>query len=70
VSIPFERFDRPEEEGIVVWGLTSDSQSGVGCPLNYVKTKIALGGLSAGQVVAVLLDEKARNVPEVFDRPW
>lgn len=38
---------------------------GVVCPLNYVKTKIALGRLSAGQVVAVLLDEKgARNVPD------
>jgi sulfite reductase (ferredoxin) len=38
---------------------------GVVCPLNYVKTKMALGKLKAGQVLAVLLDEKgAQNVPE------
>jgi sulfite reductase (ferredoxin) len=38
---------------------------GMACPLNYVKTKMALGKLSAGQVLAVLLDETgARNVPD------
>ena len=38
---------------------------GVLCPLNYVKTKMALGKLKAGQVLAVLLDEKgAQNVPD------
>jgi len=37
---------------------------GVVCPLNYVKTKMALGKLNAGQVLAVLLDEKgSQNVP-------
>ena len=38
---------------------------GVVCPLNYVKTKMALGQIHAGQVLSVLLDEAgARNVPE------
>lgn len=38
---------------------------GVVCPLNYVKTKMALTPLKPGQTLAVLLDEAgARNVPE------
>jgi sulfite reductase (ferredoxin) len=38
---------------------------GIVCPLNYVKTKMALGKLRAGQVLAVLLDEEgAQNVPD------
>ncbi len=37
---------------------------GVVCPLNYVKTKLALEQMGAGQVLSVLLDEEgARNVP-------
>jgi sulfite reductase (ferredoxin) len=37
---------------------------GVACPLNYVKTKIALQKLKSGQTLAVLLDEEgAKNVP-------
>lgn len=37
---------------------------GVSCPLNYMKTKMALGRLQTGQVLAVLLDgEGAKNVP-------
>ena len=43
--------------------LTQDLR-GVVCPLNYVRTKQALGNLGAGQVLAVLLDEKgSQNVP-------
>ncbi|XHR30235.1 MAG: sulfurtransferase TusA family protein [Chthoniobacteraceae bacterium] len=38
---------------------------GIVCPLNYVKTKMALGTIKSGQVLSVLLDEAgARNVPE------
>ncbi len=38
---------------------------GVVCPLNYVKTRMALEKLKPGQVLAVLLDDDgARNVPE------
>ena len=38
---------------------------GVVCPLNYVKTKLALGQIEPGQTLLVLLDEEgARNVPE------
>ena len=38
---------------------------GVVCPLNYVKTKMALGTIRPGQVLQVLLDEQgAKNVPE------
>lgn len=37
---------------------------GVACPLNYVKTKLALEAMEAGQVLAVLLnDEGAKNCP-------
>jgi sulfite reductase (ferredoxin) len=37
---------------------------GVVCPLNYVKTKLALEKLSTGQILAVMLDEAgSRNVP-------
>lgn len=37
---------------------------GVVCPLNYVKTKLALEELKEGQTLAILLDEEgARNVP-------
>lgn len=38
---------------------------GVACPLNYVKTKLALDQIASGQVLAVLLDDEgARNVPD------
>ena len=38
---------------------------GVACPLNYVKTKLALDQMAEGQVLSVLLDEEgAHNVPE------
>lgn len=38
---------------------------GVVCPLNYVKTKMALAKLKDGQELTVLLDEQgAKNVPE------
>ncbi|MBI5481979.1 MAG: sulfurtransferase TusA family protein [Deltaproteobacteria bacterium] len=37
---------------------------GVVCPLNYVKTRLALAPLHAGQVLAVVLDQQgAKNVP-------
>ena len=38
---------------------------GVVCPLNYVKTKLALGQIKVGQILEVLLDDEgAKNVPE------
>jgi sulfite reductase (ferredoxin) len=38
---------------------------GVVCPLNYVKTKLALEQMEGGQVLEVLLDDEgAKNVPE------
>jgi len=41
----------------------------VGCPLNYVKTTLALEQMSPGEVLAVLLnDEGARNVPHSAER--
>ncbi len=38
---------------------------GTPCPINFVKTKLALEGLAAGQVLEVILDlgEPSRNVP-------
>jgi len=39
--------------------------SGVVCPLNYVKTKMALAGMKPGDVLSVLLSENgAQNVPQ------
>ncbi|MFH1542645.1 MAG: sulfurtransferase TusA family protein [bacterium] len=39
--------------------------TGVACPINYVKTKLALEALAAGQILAILLDdgEPIVNVP-------
>jgi sulfite reductase (ferredoxin) len=38
---------------------------GVVCPLNYVKTKLALEQMEGGQVLEILLDDEgAKNVPE------
>ncbi|MHB8873389.1 MAG: sulfurtransferase TusA family protein [Myxococcaceae bacterium] len=44
--------------------LTLDLKGQV-CPMTYVRTKLALDGLSSGQVLEVLLlgEEPARNVP-------
>jgi sulfite reductase (ferredoxin) len=37
---------------------------GVACPLNYVKTKLVLETMEAGQILGILLDEEgAGNVP-------
>ena len=38
---------------------------GVSCPVNYVKTKLALEDLEAGQILEVILDkgEPMMNVP-------
>ncbi len=42
---------------------------GVVCPLNYVKTRMALGKIARGKLLLVLLDEAgARNVPESVAR--
>ena len=42
---------------------------GVVCPLNYVKTKMALAPLKVGQTLSVLLDEQGgRNVPESAEK--
>jgi sulfite reductase (ferredoxin) len=42
---------------------------GVACPLNYVKTRVALERLSAGEALEVWLDtgEPAENVPRSCD---
>ncbi len=39
---------------------------GVICPYNFVKTKLKLEGMEAGQVLAVILDDgdPIRNVPQ------
>lgn len=38
---------------------------GVSCPLNYVKTKLKLEAMAAGQILEILLDdgESILNVP-------
>jgi sulfite reductase (ferredoxin) len=43
---------------------------GVGCPMNLVKTKVALSTLQAGQILELILDNGApiRNVPEAASR--
>ena len=42
---------------------------GVGCPLNYVKTRVALERLAAGEALEVWLDhgEPEENVPRSCD---
>ena len=42
---------------------------GVVCPLNYVKTKMLLDGMTSGSVLSVALDEAgARNVPASVEK--
>ena len=42
---------------------------GVTCPLNYVKTKLLLGQMGAGQILSVLFDQAgARSVPESAEK--
>jgi [CysO sulfur-carrier protein]-S-L-cysteine hydrolase len=43
---------------------------GVGCPMNLVKTKVALSGMQSGQLLELILDNGApiRNVPEAARR--
>jgi TusA-related sulfurtransferase len=43
---------------------------GVGCPMNLVKTKVALSGIQSGQLLELILDNGApiRNVPEAARR--
>lgn len=38
---------------------------GVSCPMNFVKTKVALDGIGAGEILEVILDEgdAILNVP-------
>ncbi len=64
-SIP-EPKNQPTQPSIS-GGITIDSIKdfrGVVCPLNYVKTKIALEQIKGGQILSVLLDEEgAKNVP-------
>jgi len=53
----------PASAGVPVAG--SHDFRGVVCPLNYVRTKLALGQVEPGEAVLVLLDEEgAKNVPE------
>jgi sulfite reductase (ferredoxin) len=43
---------------------TTEDYRGVACPLNYVKAKLALEAMEAGQVLALLVGaEGAQNVP-------
>jgi sulfite reductase (ferredoxin) len=53
-------------------GATIERQAdfrGVVCPLNYVKTKMLLGQMKAGETLAVLLDEPGtRNVPQSVEK--
>jgi len=54
-----------EPAGAEVAADTSKDFRGVACPLNYVKTKLALEQMSGGEVLSILLDEQgARNVPD------
>jgi len=41
---------------------------GVKCPINYVRTKLALEELSIGQVIEVIVDEgePSRHVPQAI----
>ncbi len=72
-SLRFERVvepvaPEPEPEATGDTEIEFDREAdfcGVTCPLNYVKTKLVLGQMAKGQVLAVLVDsEGSRNVPE------
>lgn len=43
---------------------------GVSCPMNLVKTMVALSGIETGQLLELILDDGApiRNVPEAARR--
>ena len=53
------------QEKPAVLEIASKDLRGVACPMNFVKTKLALEGLKAGQRLKVLLDDGApiQNVP-------
>lgn len=53
----------PENQYITI--AKSINLKGVACPLNFVKTKLALETLEPGQILQVVLDkgEPMRNVP-------
>jgi sulfite reductase (ferredoxin) len=61
---PSSRSGEDEKEEPAKIDLVKDLR-GVACPMNFVKTKMALSQLNAGQVLQVLLDdgEPADNVP-------
>ena len=55
--------DSSSSDGKVEADISRDFRC-VGCPLNSVKTKLVLEQMSAGDVLAILLDEEGgRNVP-------
>jgi sulfite reductase (ferredoxin) len=60
---PTDRPKEPSESAGITVDIFKDFR-GVVCPLNYVKTKLALEQMKGGQTLAILLDEEgARNVP-------
>ena len=64
-SLRFPAREKPASAPAEVKADSLHDFRGVVCPLNYVKTKLALEQLKGGQTLAVLLDDEgARNVPE------
>jgi sulfite reductase (ferredoxin) len=63
-SLRFQTIKKDEALSETPVDKTSDFR-GVVCPLNYMKTKMALDQIKSGQTLLVLLDEAgAKNVPE------
>lgn len=64
---PAKKAEKPEESKPTEESKADRTHDfrGVVCPLNYVKTKLALGQIKEGQTILVLLDKDgATNVPE------
>jgi sulfite reductase (ferredoxin) len=64
-SGPVKNEEKKSSQGDLKIELVKDFR-GVACPMNFVKTKIALSQISSGQVLQVILDDGApiENVPK------
>ncbi len=68
-----ETEEKPKEEGAPETSVEKANRKedfrGVPCPMNYVKTKLILETMNAGETIEVLLDdgEPIRNVPRSVD---
>jgi sulfite reductase (ferredoxin) len=60
--------EKSKQQGDVDTDVTQTDLRGVGCPINFVKAKIALEQIQVGAILEILLDDgaPAKNVPDSF----